>query len=91
MREPLAFPARIVADFEQAIIESAEGVYGSDFVQQSGEHRSRLPREQAAEFSERLVELIEEYFAPGQGDRSGVKYGFHWILTPIDLHALDDD
>lgn len=86
-----AFPERIVADFEQAIVESREGIYGNDFVQHGGEHRSRLSREQAAEFRDRLVKLVEEYFAPGSGDRGGLKYGFHWVLTPIDLHPLRDD
>ena len=33
---------------------------------------------------------IEEYFPPGKGDRSGIKYGFHGVLTPIDLHQLGD-
>ena len=47
-------------------------------------------KEQAAEFGRRLLALIEEYFPPGKGDRSGIKYGFYGILTPIDLHPLED-
>lgn len=85
-----AFPQRIVDDFEDAIIESRDGLFGDEFVQASGEHRTRLSPAQAAEFRDRIVGLVEEYFAPGQGNRSGVKYGFHWILTPIDLHPLED-
>jgi hypothetical protein len=86
-----AFPQRIVDDFEDALMEADDGLYGSAVVQASGEHRGRLSPEQAAEFRDRLVSLIEEYFAPGQGDRTGIKQGFHWVLTPIDLHPLDED
>ena len=53
-------------------------------------NRARLSEEQAAEFGRRLLALIEEYFPPGKGDRAGVKYGFHGILTPIDLHPLGE-
>jgi hypothetical protein len=56
----------------------------------SGEHRTRLSTSQAAEFHDRLLRLVAEYFGPGEGDRSGVKYGFHWLLTPIDLHPLQE-
>lgn len=85
-----AFLQRIVDDFEDAFIESRAGLFGDEYVQASGEHRTRLSPAQAAEFRDRLVGLVEEYFAPGQGDRSGVKYGFHWVLTPIDVHPLDE-
>ncbi len=86
-----AFPRRLVDDFEDAINEAEAGLYGSPVVQASGEHRGRLSPEQAAQFRDRLVSLIEEYFSPGQGDRTGIKHGFHWVLTPIDLHPLEDD
>ncbi len=86
-----AFPARIVDDFEDAFIETDDGLYGTDFIQGTGEHRTRLSSEQAAEFSEKLMRLVEEYFAPGRGERTGIKYGFHWVLTPIDLHPIEDD
>ena len=43
-----------------------------------------------SEFSRRLLALIEEYFPPGKGDQSGIKYGFYGILTPIDLQPLED-
>lgn len=85
-----AFPAHIVEDFDDALLELADGLYGDDAIQASGEHRTRLSSIQAAEFRDRLLTLIADYFAPGKGDRSGVKYGFHWILTPIDLHPLDE-
>ena len=57
---------------------------------QSITNRARLSEEQASEFGRRLLALIEEYFPPGKGDQSGIKYGFYGILTPIDLHPLDD-
>ncbi|MCZ6781520.1 MAG: hypothetical protein O7C73_07755 [Nitrospirae bacterium] len=47
-----------------------------------------MSEEQASEFSRRLLALIEEYFPPGKGDQSGIKYGFYGVLTPIDLHPL---
>ena len=78
------------ASFNQAFREAAEGLYGSTIHQSINHNRARLSEEQAAEFGRRLLALIEEYFPPGKGDRSGVKYGFHGILTPIDLHPLGD-
>ncbi len=85
-----AFPDRVAADFEDALRELEDGLYGEEAVQASGEHRTRLSTAQAAEFRDRLLGLIAEYFAPGQGDRDGIKYGFHWIMTPIDLHPLEE-
>jgi DNA-binding Lrp family transcriptional regulator len=85
-----AFPARVVADFEQALVDAEQGMFGEEFVQCGGEHRSRLSAAQAEEFSGRPLALVEEYFAPGQGDQVGIRYGFHWVLTPIDLHPLSD-
>ncbi|CAN5364441.1 hypothetical protein BH09CHL1_BH09CHL1_31160 [soil metagenome] len=90
-RTSSAFSDRVVSDFNDAMGEAADGLYGTAYVQAGGEHRSRLSNEQAAEFRERLVSLIEEYFAPGQGDRTGIKHGLHWVLTPIDLHPSDDE
>jgi len=84
-------PGRTVYDFRQAFADSAAGMFGAEFVQSRGEHGGRLSFEQAEEFRDRLVSLVAEYFAPGMGDRSGTKYGFHWILTPTDLHPLGDD
>lgn len=85
-----AMPTDVVGQFNQAFREAAEGLYGSTFQQSINHNRARLSEEQAAEFGRRLLALIEEYFPPGKGDRSGVKYGFYGILTPIDLHPLGD-
>ena len=85
-----AMPTDVVSQFNQALREAAEGLYGSTFQQSVNHNRARLSEEQAAEFGRRLLALIEEYFPPGKGDRSGIKYGFYGILTPIDLHPLGD-
>ena len=85
-----AISTDVVGQFNQAFREAAEGLYGSTFQQSVNHNRARLSEEQAAEFGRRLLALIEEYFPPGKGDRSGIKYGFYGILTPIDLHPLGD-
>ena len=85
-----AMPTDVVGQFNQAFREAAEGLYGSTFQQSINHNRARLSEEQAAEFGRRLLVLIEEYFPPGKGDRAGIKYGFYGILTPIDLHPLED-
>ena len=85
-----AMPTDVVGQFNQAFREAAEGLYGATFQQSVNHNRARLSEEQAAEFGRRLLALIEEYFPPGKGDRQGIKYGFHGILTPIDLHPLGD-
>ena len=85
-----AMPTDVVSQFNQAFREAAEGLYGSTFQQSINHNRARLSEEQAAEFGRRLLALIEEYFPPGKGDRSGIKYGFYGILTPIDLHPFGD-
>ena len=85
-----AYPPRLVYDYGQALLEAGAGMYGAEYVQRSGEHASRMSHVQAAEFADRLQALVEEYFAPGRGDRAGLKYGFHWIVTPVDLHPLED-
>lgn len=85
-----AIPTDVVNQFNQAFREAAEGLYGPTFQTSVNHNRARLSEEQASEFGRRLLALIEEYFPPGKGDRSGIKYGFYGILTPIDLHPLDD-
>ena len=85
-----AMPTDVASQFNQAFREAAEGLYGSTFQQSINHNRARLSEEQAAEFGRRLLALIEEYFPPGKGDRSGIKYGFYGVLTPIDLHPLGD-
>ena len=83
-------PSNVVSHFNQALREVAEGLYGSTFQVSVNHNRARLSEEQASEFSRRLLALIEEYFPPGRGDQSGIKYGFYGILTPIDVHPLAD-
>ena len=85
-----AMPTDVVSQFNQAFREAAEGLYGSTFQVSVNHNRARLSEEQASEFGRRLLVLIEEYFPPGRGDHSGIKYGFYGILTPIDLHPLED-
>lgn len=85
-----AIPADVVGQFNQAFREASEGMYGPSFQVSINHNRARLSDAQAAEFNGRLLALIEEYFPPGKGDRSGIKYGFHGVLTPIDLHPLGD-
>ena len=85
-----AMPINVVSQFNQAFREVAEGLYGSTFQTSVNHNRARLSEEQASEFGRRLLALIEEYFPPGKGDQSGIKYGFYGILTPIDLHPLGD-
>lgn len=84
-------PGRTVYDFQQAFADAAAGMFGAEYVQGIGEHGGRLSLAEATEFRERLISLIAEYFAPEDVDRSGTKYGFHWVITPSDLHPLDDD
>jgi hypothetical protein len=77
-------------DYVQAYADAAAGMFGSGFTQDSGEHAGRVPEERVAEFRERLVSLVGEYFAPDKVDRdASPKYGFRWVLTPVDLHPLD--
>ena len=83
-------PAAVAGQFNQASREATEGMFGPSFQMSVNHNRARLSEAQAAEFNRRLLELIEEYFPPGKGDRSGIKYGFHGVLTPIDLHPLGD-
>lgn len=86
----VAVPEAVAGQFNQAFREAAEGMYGPSFQMSVNHNRARLSEAQAAEFNRRLLALIEEYFPPGKGDRSGIKYGFHGVLTPIDLHPLGD-
>ena len=83
-------PADVAGQFNQAFREAAEGMYGPSFQMSINHNRARLSEAQAAEFNRRLLALIEEYFPPGKGDRSGVKYGFYGVFTPIDLHPFGD-
>ncbi|TDC14349.1 GNAT family N-acetyltransferase [Kribbella albertanoniae] len=85
-------PGRTTYDYQQAFADSRAGMFGSTYVQASGEHGGRVPYARAVEFNQRLQDLVAEYFAPNRIDRSASpKYGFHWVLTPTDLHPLDDE
>jgi hypothetical protein len=85
-------PGRTAYDYQQAFADARAGMFGSTFVQAAGEHGGRVPYERVIEFNERLLDLISEYFAPDRVDRAATpKYGFHWVLTPTDLHPLDDE
>ncbi len=85
-----AIPSDVAFQFNQAFREAAEGMYGPRYQASVNHNRARLSEEQAAEFGRRLLALIEEYFPPGKGDRRGTKYGFYGVLTPIDLHPIED-
>ena len=85
--EPM--PREVVCQFNQAFRESADGIFGPNFQSSVNHNRARLSEEQAAEFNRRLLSLIEEYFPPGRGDPSGIKYGFFGVLTPIDLAPIE--
>lgn len=85
-----AIPSDVAFQFNQAFREAAEGMYGPDYQASVNHNRARLSEEQAAEFSRRLLALIEAYFPPGKGDRRGTKYGFYGVFTPIDLHPIED-
>lgn len=91
IEEFTVLPDRTVYDYRQAYADAAAGVFGTTFVQGSEEHGGRVPHARAVEFNERLLSLIAECFAPDRIDQhANSKYGFHWILTPTDLHPLDD-
>ncbi len=87
---PVAMPVEVVGQFNQAVREAAEGLYGPTFQTSVNHNRARISEEQASEFGRRLLGLIEEYFPPGKGNRGGIKYGFYGVFTPIDLHPLGD-
>ena len=82
-------PSEVACQFNQAFRESADGIFGPNFQSSVNHNRSRLSEGQAAEFNRRLLGLIEEYFPPGKGDPTGIKYGFFGVLTPIDLSPIE--
>ncbi|MGI8870369.1 MAG: hypothetical protein ACR2F6_16355 [Mycobacteriales bacterium] len=84
-------PGATVYDFRQAYADTAAGMFGGDFVQAAGEHGARISAARVAEFRDRLTTLVVEYFGPENVEPAETKYGFHWVLTPTDLHPLDDD
>lgn len=66
-----AFSHRVVADFENAMVEARNGLYGIPVVQVRGEHHRGL----AAEFRHRLVSLVEECFAPDKETEPALSMG----------------
>jgi hypothetical protein len=85
-------PGRTTYDYQQAFADARAGVFGPTFVQATGEHGGRVPYARVVEFNQRLLDLIAEYFAPDRIDPAATpKYGVHWVLTPTDLHPLDED
>lgn len=84
--EPMS--TEVVCQFNQAFRETSDGIFGPNFQSSVNHNRARLSEDQAAEFNRRLLNLIEEYFPPGKGDPSGIKYGFFGVLTPIDLAPI---
>ncbi|MFI5734520.1 hypothetical protein ACIA49_30670 [Kribbella sp. NPDC051587] len=84
-------PGRTTYDYQQAFADAQAGMFGPTYVQAGGEHAGRVSYARAVEFHQRLQDLIAEYFAPESIDRAATpKYGFHWVLTPTDLHPLND-
>ncbi|MDE0055524.1 MAG: winged helix-turn-helix domain-containing protein [Gammaproteobacteria bacterium] len=84
-------PSRVANDFDQSYRELKEGLFGHAATVLLGrESRTRLSEEQAIEFRRRVQALADEYFLPGRGDQTGVKYGFFAVLSPIDIHPLGD-
>ncbi|MDE0297949.1 MAG: helix-turn-helix domain-containing protein [Candidatus Poribacteria bacterium] len=78
----------VVCQFNQAFRETSDGIFGPNSQSSVNHNRARLSEDQAAEFNRRLLNLIEEYFPPGKGDPSRIKYGFFGVLTPIDLAPI---
>lgn len=79
-------PGASVQDYRQALVDLEFGMFDPEARWASAEHGARLRPERAAEFTERLQALVAEYFGPDSVDWSSpVKYGFRWVLTPVDL------
>lgn len=79
-------PGASVQDYRQAVVDLEFGMFGPGARWTGAEHAGRLRPERAAEFAERLQGLVAEYFGPASVDWSSpVKYGFRWVLTPVDL------
>lgn len=79
-------PTGSVQDYRQAAADLDFGMFGAAAVHLGGEHGGRIQADRAAEFGDRLQALINEYFGPESIDWSApVKYGFRWVLTPVDL------
>lgn len=82
-------PLPSIFDYQQAFADA--DVFGDSIIQTGGEHAGRVSRQRVEEFTERLVSLVAEYFGPDAIDPTATpKYGFRWVLTPVDLHPLSD-
>jgi len=69
----------------------AAGLFGPGAPILGGESAGRLTAGRITEFHQRLEALVAEYFASDAVEwTSPVKYGFRYVLMPIDI-APDDD
>lgn len=79
-------PGASAQDYRQAQVDLGFGMFDPAARWADGEHGARLRPERAAEFAGRLQALVAEYFGPDSVDWSSpVKYGFRWVLAPVDL------
>ncbi|GAA1298292.1 hypothetical protein [Brevibacterium sp.] len=84
-------PIESVHDYEGADHDRLAGRFGPDAVAFDGESGARLSAARVLEFRERLNGLIAEFFSPEAAEwTSPVKYGFRWILMPVDTAPLED-
>lgn len=84
-------PLSSVHDYDGAARDLAAGRFGSDVAVADGESGARMSAERAWEFHERLTELVQEFFAPEAAEwTSAVKYGFRFVLMPVDTAPPDD-
>jgi hypothetical protein len=56
-----AFPEKLIEDFDDDLMEVADGLCGADAVKASGEYRTRFSTAQASEFHDRILRLVAEY------------------------------
>lgn len=77
-----AMPTDVVSQFNQALREAAEGLYGSTFQMSVNHNRARLSEEQAAEFGRRLLALYRRVLSSGERRSIG-----HQIRFLRDFHA----
>lgn len=84
-------PVSSVHDYERAAQDVAAGRFGRDVAVADGESGARMSAERAWEFHGRLTELVQEFFGPQAAEWSSpVKYGFRFVLMPVDTAPPDD-
>lgn len=89
--ESTLLPVGSVHDYQSAARDLRAGRFGQSANAVDGESAARLSHARADEFHQRLNELIQEFFAPEAADwTSPVKYGFRWVLMPVDTAPPDD-